>query len=252
MLNVAANFLIVCVRHLTLLFRVLTGMDVHGLCELVPSASVPVAVSQSQSKSVSHKSTTSHPIESIQRRDTTPPNSIKPDSDAVQIRSLPFVPWLRFSFSLCPTRLTDIDTHSLLTPHTMFSQSLTEEEINRAGAASQLRYFHTTYGSTYGYNERARKYHRSYGLVTPPTDPAFEEVREGDLATAPLYRRTHLGFRADYPDNKFSWQLDAAGKLKKNQKTYGSEEERSAHWDEVTTVAGNERCTVGRSNCHVN
>lgn len=66
------------------------------------------------------------------------------------------------------------------------------------------------------------RYHRSYGLVTPPTNPAFVDYRLGDLATAPLYRRDHLGFRVEYPDAPFSWTASSE-KLKKNQKTYGSE-----------------------------
>lgn len=105
----------------------------------------------------------------------------------------------------------------------MFAQSITEEEVNRTGGASQLRYFHTTYGETYGYNERERKYHRSYGLVTPPNNPQFVDYRTGDLATAPLYRRDAAGFRREYPDANFSWQKAADG-LKKNQKRWGEEE----------------------------
>lgn len=177
----------------------------------------------------------------------------------------------------------------------MFAESMTEAEINRAGGMTDLRYFHTTSGEAFGYNERARKserhsnsqhatrltgtphfvrraasalpacdgflahlrahcyplpaprctgldahlrpcdcchslpvrrtsrrYHRSYGLVTPPTNPAFVDYRLGDLATAPLYRRDHLGFRVEYPDSPFSWTASSE-KLKKNQKSYGSE-----------------------------
>lgn len=105
----------------------------------------------------------------------------------------------------------------------MFSDSLTESEVNRSGASSDLRYFHTSYGQTFGYNERARKYHRSYGLVTPPSNPAFSDFQLGDLATAPLFRRDHLGFRADYPEDiPFSWS-EGATKLKKQSQTTAAE-----------------------------
>lgn len=69
---------------------------------------------------------------------------------------------------------------------------------------------------------RPARYHRSYGLVTPPTNPAFSEYRLGDLATAPLFRRDHLGFRVEYPDAQFTWS-DSANKLKKNQKQFGEQ-----------------------------
>jgi len=105
----------------------------------------------------------------------------------------------------------------------MLTQSMTETEVNQSGAAAQLRYFSTTYGHTFGYNERARKYHRSYGLVTPPTNPAFSDYRLGDLATAPLFRRNHLGFRVDYPEKQFTWSASAA-LLQKNQKKYGDDD----------------------------
>lgn len=104
---------------------------------------------------------------------------------------------------------------------------MTEEEVNRSGAAPDLRYFHTTYGTNFGYNERARKYHRSYGLVTPPTNPAYAPHRLGDLDTAPLFRRDHLGFRQEYPDTPFTWS-ESAAKLTKNQKTYGGDDEADA------------------------
>jgi len=104
----------------------------------------------------------------------------------------------------------------------MFAESMTEAQVNREGSASDLRYFHTTYGATFGYNERAKKYHRSYGLVTPPNQPAFVETPLGPLATAPLYRRDHLGFRRDYLDEPATWSV-GAGELRKNIKQYGEE-----------------------------
>jgi hypothetical protein len=64
--------------------------------------------------------------------------------------------------------------------------------------ASEIRHFHTTYGDTYGYNERARRFHREYGLVTAPTHPSFAPEFRMQLATAPLFRRDHLGFRREF------------------------------------------------------
>ena len=160
-----------------------------------------------------------------------------------------------FSLSPTPVPFLPLDPlFPLCTLAAMFSESMTEAEVNRGGASSDLRYFHTSYGATFGYNERARKsgntqvqrrvseaslhrspralsltlavslmlyacrYHRSYGLVTPPNNPAFSDYQLGDLATAPLFRRDHLGFRADYPeDAPYSW-AQGANKLSKNAK----------------------------------
>jgi hypothetical protein len=123
-------------------------------------------------------------------------------------------------------RLSSSHSSPLFHPHplfVMFTQSITEEVVNRTGAAADLRYFHTTYGHTFGYNERARAYHRSYGLVTPPTNPAYAPPSSGDLDTAPLFRRDHLGFRANYPERPFTWS-ESASKLTKNQKRYGDDD----------------------------
>lgn len=63
--------------------------------------------------------------------------------------------------------------------------------------------------------------------MTPPTNPAFQDYRLGDLATAPLFRRDHLGFRVEYPETGFTWS-ESASKLSKNQKRYGEEESASS------------------------
>jgi type II secretory pathway pseudopilin PulG len=109
----------------------------------------------------------------------------------------------------------------------MFAESMTEAQVNREGSASDLRYFHTTYGATFGYNERAKKYHRSYGLVTPPNQTAFVDTPAGPLATAPLYRRDHLGFRRDFPDEPATWSVGTS-QLRKNNKQYGDDEPAAA------------------------
>lgn len=72
---------------------------------------------------------------------------------------LPFVWFLSDFPRVCRRELLSVPFRPVCVfhPSTMFAQSMTEEEVNKHGAASELRHFHTTYGQTFGYNERARK-----------------------------------------------------------------------------------------------
>lgn len=95
--------------------------------------------------------------------------------------------------------------------------------------SSDIRHFRTTYGEAHGYNERQRAYHRSYNRVTPGNHPAFNEVQEGDLATASLYRRDALGFRREYWDQPtFSWE-------KKEQDETNNHSQSAAHTSSSTS-----------------
>lgn len=79
------------------------------------------------------------------------------------------------------------------------SQILTPYSI----PAPDLKFYDTSYGSNFGYNERGSKFNKHHGCVfTPRGDDFFSMEAHSTLNTYPIFRRDWLGFRREFPPQK--------------------------------------------------
>jgi hypothetical protein len=91
---------------------------------------------------------------------------------------------------------------------TAASVSINENEIVDTIEESELRYFRTSYGDSHGYNERAKTFHRTYGLITSRDRPEFQPNTANPAAKAPIYRIDNRGLRREVDfEPKFHYQL---------------------------------------------